>query len=98
MENVMPTYDFKCLECNETFEKLLPLNRYKEPQTCTKCGGKTKKILTLGHGGIQDDHPKWLDYKIIRQLQDTDDPTIKPIETRMEYKKHLKDNGVVPTN
>ena len=94
----MPTYSYECQKCSKTFDKLLPLKRYKGSQACIECGGETKKIITLGHGGIQDDHPKWLDYKIIRQLQDTDDPNIRPIETRREYKNYLEDNGIAPTN
>jgi len=94
----MPLYDFECQECENTFDKLLPLKRYKEPQTCSKCGGKTNKILTLGHGGIQDDHPVWLDESIVRQLQDTDNPGLNRIESRTEYNNYLKDNGIVPTN
>lgn len=94
----MPLYDYTCQDCKKTFDKLVPLSKFKAPQSCPKCGGKTKKVLTLGHGGIQDDHPVWLDESIIRQLQDTDDPGIRRIETRTEYNNYLRDTGIVPTN
>ena len=94
----MPLYDYKCRDCKKQFDKLIPLSRFKDPQSCPECGGTTKKILTLGHGGIQDSHPVWLDYKIIRQLQDTDDPGIRRIETRTDYDNYLKDTGIIPTN
>jgi putative FmdB family regulatory protein len=94
----MPLYDYLCQDCENTFDKLIPLRKFKDPQSCPECGGKSKKVLTLGHGGIQDDSPCWLDESIIRQLQDTDDPRTKRIETRTEYNKLLKDTGMVPTN
>ena len=93
-----PLYDYKCNECDTTFEKLLPISRYKEAQDCPHCGSDAFKILVLGHGGIQDDSPVWLNESIVRQLQDTDDPGLHRIETRTDYNKHLKDNGVIPTN
>ena len=93
----MPLYDYRCCECSKTFDKLVPLNRYDEDQECPECGGSASKIVTLGHGGIQDDHPVWLDESIVRQLQDTDDPGLRRIETRTDYNTYLKDNSIVPT-
>lgn len=90
----MPTYSYLCNECQNKFDKLLPLSEYKTPQNCPECNGETKKQMTLG--GIQDDHPVWLDQSIRNQLQDTDSPHI-PIETRTQYRKYLKDNDIVPT-
>ena len=87
----MPLYEYKCNQCKSNFEKFLPLKKYDYPQNCPDCGGISKKQLSIG--GIQDDHPVWLDGSIIRQLQDTDDPTIRPLSTRTEYNKYLKDNG-----
>ena len=93
----MPLYDYECQKCENTFDKLVPLNRYDESQECPECGGRAKKILTLGHGGVQDDHPVWLDESIIRQLQDTDNPRLRRIESRTEYNNYLKDNSIIPT-
>lgn len=92
----MPLYDYECPECGNEFDLFVPLASYKLKPYCPKCGSESKKILTHGHGGIQDDHPVWLDQSIRNQLQDTDSPHI-PIETREQYNKHLKDNGIVPT-
>jgi putative FmdB family regulatory protein len=38
-------YDFKCLQCNHTFEELINENDYY-PE-CEKCHGKTMKILSI---------------------------------------------------
>lgn len=92
----MPLYEYKCNQCKSNFEKFLPLKKYDSPQNCPDCGGKSRKQLSIG--GIQDDHPVWLDGSIIRQLQDTDDPTVRPLSTRTEYNKYLKDNGIAATS
>ncbi len=91
----MPLYEYKCTKCDNTFEQVLSLENYDKKQDCPKCGQKSKKLISLG--GIQDDHPVWLDNSIIRQLQDNDDPSTRTIESRTEYNQYLKDNGIQPT-
>jgi putative FmdB family regulatory protein len=39
----MPLYDYKCGE-GHRFERMLPLARYSEPQTCD-CGASARKLL-----------------------------------------------------
>ena len=37
----MPTYDYLCKDCNETFAKTLTLAAHdKDPITCPKCSSK----------------------------------------------------------
>lgn len=84
---------YRCEHCEHAFEKVLPLKKYKEKPDCPECGWQSKKIMSLG--GIQDDHPVWLDFSVIRQLQDTDNPGIRLISSRTEYNKYLKDTGIV---
>ena len=91
----MPLYDYECSKCSTKFDKLLSLSEYKTPQSCPDCGGEGIKLMTLG--GIQDEHPVWLDNSVRSQLYDTDSPNI-PIETRTEYNRYLKDNGIIPSN
>ena len=88
-------YDYKCNCCQKKFEVILPLAEYKQAQNCPECGSIAQKQMTLG--GIQDDSPVWLNQSVRNQLQDTDVPHI-PIETRTQYERHLKDNGIIPTN
>ena len=43
----MPIYEYKCNECEDYFELLVP-RPTDEPQPCPKCGsGKTEKLLSL---------------------------------------------------
>ncbi len=91
----MPLYEYQCQLCNNNFEEIFPLKQWNIKPDCPICGGRSKKLLTLG--GIQDDHPVWLDNSVRDQLQDTDNPNIRPITTRTEYNNYLKDNGIQPT-
>lgn len=91
----MPLYEYQCQKCTKIFDLMVPLKEWDVKPDCPGCGGKSKKLMTLG--GIQDDHPVWLDNSVRNQLQDTDGPHI-PIETRTQYNKYLKDNGIIPTN
>jgi putative FmdB family regulatory protein len=89
----MPLYSYECQRCNHEFEAAYPLSEYDTRPDCPECAGPTTKLMTLG--GIQDDHPVWLDNSIRNQIQDTDDPSERPITTRTEYNQYLKDNGIV---
>ncbi len=47
----MPTYDYKCLECEHVFEIFQKMT--DEPiKHCPKCNGKVKRLLGAGAGTI----------------------------------------------
>ena len=47
----MPTYDYKCQECNHSFELFQPMSA--EPlKHCPKCNGKVKRLIGTGAGTI----------------------------------------------
>lgn len=47
----MPTYDYKCSNCNYIFEYFQPMSA--EPLTeCPKCKGSLKRIIGTGAGPI----------------------------------------------
>ena len=47
----MPTYDYKCSNCNHTFEYFQPMSA--DPLTeCPKCKGSLKRIIGTGSGPI----------------------------------------------
>jgi len=47
----MPTYDYKCLECGDTFEYFQSMK--DEPlKVCKKCGGQLKRLIGAGLGPI----------------------------------------------
>ncbi|MFA5392851.1 MAG: FmdB family zinc ribbon protein [Candidatus Ratteibacteria bacterium] len=48
----MPIYCYRCESCGFGFEKLVTASE-KEPETCSKCRGKTRKEFTpfsIGRG------------------------------------------------
>ena len=47
----MPTYDYECLNCKEVFEKFQKITD-NPLETCPKCGGKVKKLISGGAGII----------------------------------------------
>lgn len=47
----MPTYDYRCQECNYAFELFQPMSA--EPVNhCPKCNGKVKRLIGRGAGPI----------------------------------------------
>jgi putative FmdB family regulatory protein len=36
----MPVYDYICLDCHKSFEKVLTLKEHDEPVKCPHCGSK----------------------------------------------------------
>ncbi|NCQ17939.1 MAG: FmdB family transcriptional regulator [Ignavibacteria bacterium CG_4_8_14_3_um_filter_37_9] len=43
----MPTYDYKCLECDYNFESFQSM-KDKHLTECPKCGGKIKRLIGAG--------------------------------------------------
>lgn len=41
----MPIYDYECPKCGAEFDRMLPISRYDEPQTCD-CGETAKKVIS----------------------------------------------------
>lgn len=47
----MPTYDYKCRDCNYKFELFQPMSA--EPlKHCPKCNGRVKRLIGTGAGTI----------------------------------------------
>lgn len=52
----MPIYEYRCEECGERFERLVPMREADQPAPCPRCGaGETRKQMsafaTLGLSG-----------------------------------------------
>lgn len=43
----MPTYTYKCEECDNAFERILKISERKQPTEtkCENCGGKVKQTI-----------------------------------------------------
>ena len=82
-------FDFECYQCGHVHEEIIEADIKNFP--CPKCGGTSRKIITLGHGGLQTDtNATWLPSACMTLLR----PGEKPLKTRNEYKHYLKVNDV----
>jgi len=43
----MPTYDYKCLDCNHVFEEFQKM-KDEQLQNCPSCNGKLKRLIGAG--------------------------------------------------
>ena len=95
----MPLYEYQCRECGLKIERFCHIADKPDWINCEHCGGEAKQIPAIG--GIQTDNDvPWLP-GALEGLQDTDNIRAgieKPIETRTEYKRFLKQKGFVPVN
>lgn len=87
----MPEYDFKCEDCGTIFTELHKIKEAPDEMRCGFCKGNAPRIISF-QGGLKTDHPNWLDDSVRGALQGEEE---KPIETRGEYNKYLRDNGIV---
>ena len=66
----MPTYDYKCEECEYEFEEMLLISKRDEPtkEPCKECGGEIKQVMYapyFGYDNIKTRHsqnnkePSW---------------------------------------
>jgi hypothetical protein len=81
-------YEFNC-KCGNTYEEFFHVDDCPESILC-ECGQEAKKIISLS--GIQADNKvKWL-ASAVKVLQPDYE---RPVTTRSEYKKYLKEKKIV---
>jgi putative FmdB family regulatory protein len=87
----MPTYDYKCSNCNHTFEYFQPMSA--EPLSeCPKCKGKLKRIIGTGSGPIFKGSGFYqTDYKSkSQQSKKNNESENKPLSTEKKVDKNDK--------
>lgn len=50
----MPTYDFRCKDCGETFEVLCKISEMDDPRPCKHCGSDNTEKFIGGAPGLGD--------------------------------------------
>ena len=94
----MPLYDFSCLDCKATTERFLKVDDPRTDLRCEQCGGELVRVIVIGHGGFQSTEPRWLDDHVKGCLQDDDEVAAgrqRPIESRTDYNRHLREHNLV---
>ena len=84
----MPVYEWYCKHCLKVTERMFRVSECPDQIKCA-CGKIAKKILSRG-AVLTDDNVSWLP-SAIKVLQPDYE---RPIETREEYKKYLKDHNL----
>jgi putative FmdB family regulatory protein len=54
----MPIYVYRCEDCEQEFERLEKLDAPTENE-CPSCQGKSRRIISSGHGRFQLKGEKW---------------------------------------
>ena len=89
----MPIYTFECQSCKKEIDQWHKVTRIPTRVRC-QCGRMAKRVLSMS-GAIQTDGDvKWL--PSARQVLQPDyEIRARPIETRGQYKKYLKEHGLI---
>ena len=93
----MPIYEYECIKCGAITEKYYKVDDIKDLVECDKCRHVAVKIIS--NFTFHSQTPLWLDDSVRGALQDEDaikHGREKPIETRDEYDRYLKDRGFMP--
>jgi putative FmdB family regulatory protein len=89
-EDEMPVYEYVCDPCEEQFEAILPVSRYREPQNCPKCGQEAKRVISPVGFVLKGDGWPSKTYRVKNQM--------KKKNVRLASKeREMKGDGMVPS-
>ena len=90
-------YDYECPMHGE-FEEILHLSEMTRYRPCPKCRRESKRVIILGHGGIQGDEisgqSKWIDDAAKALKVQPRNGKGGKFESRTEFKRHCKANDI----
>ena len=90
----MPLYDFECEGCDIEFEEVLPVAECDCEVCCPECGRPAKKIICIGHGGVQREDPAWV--KSVGEALETPMSTIKELRQFYQNNPNIRPNESHP--
>jgi len=90
----MPLYCFECVNCGNRFDIFAKIDERPESVICDDCGEHAVNVIIAGHGGIKCDSANDIPWfaSAIENLQPDHE---RPLETRGEYNKYLKDKNII---
>lgn len=89
----MPEYDFRCEFCESIFTEMHKIDDAPDNIKCYFCGGNAPRIISF-KGGLQTDHPKWIDNNLRNSIQTENEP---PIESRKDLRRVVKQKDLIET-
>ena len=90
----MPLYNFQCHGCGEDIEQIHKIDDCPKSVICPQCHDIAVKVIVPGHGGSFCDSAvdvPWL--ASAREVLQPDHE--RPIETRGEYNRYLKEKNII---
>lgn len=92
----MILYDFECERCGNTIEVFT--DSQTNTGTCPLCGGKTKKIISIGRVNCMNEDANWI--RSVTEVVDKEGgqhcQEFLKNPTRSNYKKWMKGEGLRP--
>jgi putative FmdB family regulatory protein len=79
----MPMYDYKCMKCDSTFEKIVPLTEEHHIICCPKCNSEI----------VEKVFPKQMNFKLGRGKYDTCGWHFDGYQSRVPTEKVFKEDG-----
>ena len=86
----MPVYNYEC-ECGRSYERVYKITKFPKTIKC-ECGKRAKKVISEGIAAQLDGDVPWLS-SACEVLQPAWE---RPLETRGEYNRYLKDRNIQP--
>lgn len=83
-------YDYVCPECSRKTERVCTVEERVTPFRCVNCSTEMVRVPSFG-GGLQTEHPAWLDDNVRGAIQDPSQPKIT---TRTEHDSYCKKQGI----
>lgn len=92
----MPCYDYKCESCGHVMERYYKMELKPRQDICDRCRGTANAQIPLV--AVHGEEAIWIDDELRGALQSPEDAARKPVTTRSEYNKYLKDNDIIPVS
>lgn len=91
----MCLYTYKCEACGLEMDRSYGIKDFPRKVECIACGRIARKILSIGHGGIQTDgNVPWLP-SACETLQTSKERHERPITTRTEWRAEKERKGLI---
>lgn len=86
----MPIYAYRCEACENDFDRMLPISRYDEPQSCETCGAVAKKMVTAVNFNLPGDGWPSKNERIAKQMRDKNKTLTSKQNVRQREQPHVK--------
>lgn len=79
----MPFYAYQCPDCDEQFDRMLPMSRFDEPQECPACGTVARKVISAPEVIFKGDDWASKNGRVARQMAEKN----RKLDARQEARK-----------